>query len=469
MINVRIARKIGFYFTTISIIISLICIFYNKLEGYNLLFLMPLTYALVCLVFFYMIPHRYTLGPIFMLANIVCFMKYSITALSIIIQEYFRIWGNEYGMWGPTPSDEILSLAIIIDCGEILAIYLTYLISIRRFCKKNVTLENKNIDICLFKNKSIIILFCLCAFIYIIFVFPEAFSLKSIIRANNSLISEQIQHKGIIVVFKQIFLITMFLLLEHVIYKKIYRRWIKIFFSYAILLIYISMNMSYSRWDILFAFLSGNYILFHYYGKRIFAYIFAVIPIIFIGFIAITRAKFNYSITEDAGVLYVCATMFAQMQDYFSGPRLVAQSIEVADMFSADINVGTIVNDLFGNVPLVSEFVNQNDRMNRYFCYYNFGNWNNKSLLIPMIGEGFCYFRYMPYFLSIFYSWLVVLFDINSQKCQDLEFKYLYVLEGCWLAFAICLNSQTNWGHFIQVFVMTWFVFAINKKCVIKR
>lgn len=190
--------------------------------------------------------------------------------------------------------------------------------------------------------------------------------------------------------------------------------------------------------------------------------------VIIMGLFSITTYKFRYALNSDASVGTIIGMLFGQMQDYFSGPRLVAQSIEVAKNYSGQIGFPTIINDIFGNMPLISGLCDQTNRINGYFCNYNFGNWTNKTLLMPMVGEGYCYLPFMPWLLSMFFAALTIYFDYKQQMTTDLEFKYLYTLEGCWLAFSICLNSQTNWGHFIQVFVMTFIVFKLNRKFTLK-
>lgn len=460
-------------FQCASLLVSFICGYYNLLEGYNWLWCLPLTYflAFTCFSYAVWLKDQYTSRLLLYLINIVCFLKYVITPLSMISQEYISTWGNSYGMWGPTPAPSVMTKAIFFECGEILCVFITYTYCIKKARRKladSVSLDMS--ETYLFQNRTVIYFFCAVSFVYLVIVSPDTLSLKSLTSVTEmSSSTGTSSHPGITIVLKQVLLISLMLLLMDLIYRRIKNKTVKISMSYVVLVLYISLNMSYSRWDLLFALIAGCYVLYIYYGKAVIKYSVVLGCIAIIGVLAISRVKFRYALDESSTTKMLIAMLFGQMQDYFSGPRLVAQSIEVSRIFKQNIGIGTILNDLFGNVPLVSELCNQENRINRYFCYYNFNRWDNTSLLMPLIGEGYCYLPFFPWFLSIFYSVLVFKIDSMSKLSKCLEMKYLCVLEECWLAFALCLNSQTSWGHIIQVFIMTYLIFRINSKIVIKR
>ena len=91
------------------------------------------------------------------------------------------------------------------------------------------------------------------------------------------------------------------------------------------------------------------------HGKAVLKYSMALGCIAVVGVFAISRVKFRYALDASSTTKALISMLFGQMQDYFSGPRLVAQSIEARRMFKNEIGMGTIINDLFGNVPLISE------------------------------------------------------------------------------------------------------------------
>lgn len=456
----------------ISAISVLTCAFLNKLAIYNTLWVIPFIYGFVYFIFANTrTVSAYNWGIVFRLANIACLLKYAVTPIAMIYQEYYSSWGRAEGMWGPTPSASVMAQAIIIQAIEVIAVHITFFLAIAyKLNKKELTPANKNSQITdntvLFKNRAIIYAFCAVALLYILAVSPSSLTLNSLVSVDETeaTIVDPVNHAGIIVVFKQILLISVSLLLWDIVYKKLKNRSLQITLSLTVLLVYLSLIRSYSRWDLLFVIITGFFVLNFYYGNRIKIFLIPFIILFFVTFIAISYEKFSYSISSTSGIQNMLSMLFGQMQDYFSGPRLVAQSIEVRKMFSHEIGLGTIFNDLLGNVPLLSILCNQQNRMSSYFNFYNFGNWTNRSLLMPMVGEGYCYLPFFPWYLSMLFSVLVIHFDTQIQIQKDLEFKVLYLLEGCWLAFALCLNFQTNWGHFVQVFIMTWIVFKINRK-----
>lgn len=451
----------------IGFISTFICLAFNKLDGYEFLFLIPLTYSIASLLFYFSLiknSNEEVFGFVFILFNFAIFLKYAITPLSMIIQEYYSSWGAGYGQWGPTPPKATLFQGIIIESIEVIFVFLTlHLIKTKNLKKIKKRINSESSDI-LFKNRIFILVFCALALLYILIVDPNALSLKSLFNAE---VSERasLEHAGIITVCKQVLVISVFLLTIDAIYKKVKLNVnMKIIMSLFVLALYLSLNMSMSRWGLVFSAISGCYLLNYYYGKFVKKYIIFVFGVVGIGFISISLLKFSYAISSDASISKIIGMLFGQMQDYFSGPRLVAQSIEVAKQYHNEIGISTIFNDLIGNVPLLSSFADQGNRINRYFCHYNFGNWNNASLLMPMVGEGYCYIPIFPWFLSIFYTWIAMIFDFNCFKSKYIEYRYLYLLEGCWLSFSLCLNSQTNLGHLIEVFFCTLIIFSCNRK-----
>lgn len=460
-------------FSFIGIFSSIVCVLLNKLDIYSWLWLMPLIYSAVIVIFSKSkVNHRYNSGLVFKLANFACLMKYAVTPIGMVFAEYSSVWGRPEGMWGPTPKKEIITEAIIIETIECILVYITFYFAIqKKNRKKKINTEGNNCLV-LFKNRIVVGAFCIIAFLYILLVSPNSLKFSGVVNVSqnaSSEVSETIEHAGVVVVFKQILLISILLLLWDFIYKKINVKHGKIFLSLIVFAGYLSLTSSYSRWNLLFALVSGFYVLGLYYGKEIRKYIFIFAIIFVMAFIGISTVKFSYSIGETPSINTLFSTIFAQMQDYGSGPRLVAQAIDMRRKYRNYFGLSTVINDLFGNVPLISVFFNQQNRMNSYFCNYNFGNWTNRSLLLPMVGEGYCYIPFFPWYLSIVFAILIIIFDNRAKTEKYLEFKYLYMLEGCWLSFSLCLNFQTNWGHLIQVFAMTWLVYALNKKVTLKR
>lgn len=466
------AKKENEYFKNFinicSLISLLICLIFNKVKGYNLLFLMPLTHLIVYNSFIYIVTRKklnlWKPGLIMKMVFIVSTLKYSIMPISMIVQEYLLLWGNAYGKWGPTPHDNMLLLGIVLCCLEEFVIYIVYLIYI--FNKSNV----RNDNIVKLGNKWILVTFCIFAFIYIIIFSPSTLSLKSFFNSSlqTSSSSNQLTHEGIITILRNILSIGILVLSLDFAKTKIKNSWGQILTTYLILLFVLSINMGMSRWQILFLFITGTYFIYLYFGKKSFIPAIILAIIVSIAAITITRIKFSYQLKLNASLFDVVSMLFCQMPDYFSGPRLVAQGIDMASKFQSQIGLSTIYNDLLGNMPIISSFIDQVNRINSYFCNYNFGVWSNNTLLIPMVAEGYNYLPIFPFVLTIFYSYLQIKFDSMQQKERSLDMKFLYTLEGLWLSFAFCLNSQTNWGHFIELFVMSYLVLKVNKKIKIK-
>ena len=79
----------------IGFISTFICLAFNKLVGYEFLFLIPLTYSIVSLLFYFSLikkSNEEVFGFVFILFNFAIFLKYAITPLSMIIQEYYSCY-----------------------------------------------------------------------------------------------------------------------------------------------------------------------------------------------------------------------------------------------------------------------------------------------------------------------------------------------------------------------------------------
>jgi hypothetical protein len=474
----RAINKLNLIIVITSLISIFISLIFNTLEEYQFIFLLPLAYMIFSMIFFniHLIKLNYKPNIIFILANIVMMIKYTLTPLSIVFQQYTGFWGSSRGKWGPDPSALSMNLAIILMVLEILFIYITYFCVISFLSKRNKLRKYSNIEssnFSIFENRIVIVPFIFIVFVWLLIFAPEIFRIKSFFIIGDDFSKTILIHSsaGLVKILTRILRFSVFLIIEDIIYKnyKKTKSIANVFISFIALILYMGIISSTSRWELLFAAISGCYLLYVLYGNKIKIFTVPVIAIFLVAFMSITIYKFSYAISGGDSFQTVLGVLCSQFQDYFSGPRLVAQAIEMKELLGTHIGLSTIINDLFGNFPGLADFFNQQDRINAYFCYYNFGYWNNNTLLIPMLGEGFCYISIFPFFLSMFYEALVVIFDNMVTNSKRLEFKYLYVLEGCWLSFSICLNTQTSWGHFIELFLLTYIVFYLNNKISIKK
>ena len=458
--------------TFAALIAAVICTSFNKLAIYKLLWLIPLAYGIAYFLFnSTKTVKNYKFGVILHVFNIAAFFKYVLTPVAMVYQEYYSVWGGPEGMWGPTPRTSVMNWAIAIESVESMAVYMTVYAVIRfvlnRHREEQISIQKLPI---LFKNRSLIYAFCVVALVYIIAVSPSSLTFSSLLNftddnGTSSNMTNALSHFGVVIIFKQVLLFSIVLLLWEYIYKKLkINTNFKILLSAAVLLAYLSLIRANSRWDLLFTIIAGFSVLNIYYGKKINLFVLIFGIIFAISFFGITTVKFAYSLGTNASISKVISILVGQMPDYFSGPRLVAQGMEVKKIFGSQIGLATIINDLFGNFPLLSELANQQNRMAVYFNYYNFGNWKQTGLLMPLVGNSYCFIPFFPWILSIFFTVLTVIFDYMSRTTKYLEFKFLYLMEGCWLAFSLCLDFQTSWGHFISVFLMTWIVFMLNRK-----
>ncbi|ELC8443057.1 hypothetical protein QYB59_002086 [Clostridium perfringens] len=414
----------------------------NNNIDYANLFLLPLAYLVMSLFFLNMII------KVIRGRSIVLKIIFVVNWIRYILMPYFMVKFNNYSGYGLDPNKLSLDKAIFFMIYELIAsMILIYILS-----KKNSTfkLSNDNQKLEFLKNKSIVI-----------FGIFSCFILRRIVFSD-----------GAQVIMNNLIDTSIFLLIMSIINKKYLESRVGFYKVLALIVIFFNMifSMTTSRWNIIIVIIASLILYKDIFGALSKYLIIAGVLIFMIFFIKISYEKFSWiSVTSDGQLSDLINAMISQIQDYFSGPRTIAQSIEMKELYSSEISFTTMINDYLGSVPIVSNFINQHDRINYYFNWYIFSVENKTTLIIPMISIGYIYFGAMlsPIF-SLFCIWFVIKIENYVMRKNILEFKYVFMKILFMLSMYGGFNTQIIFGNFVSGVLPVYIFLLINKKVIFK-
>lgn len=451
--------KLSKYLYVIELIIAFISSIITIIEMDLLFFFIPFIYLILKIIsykIFIKPAYDYKIGHYSI--RILMLIKYAIMPIM------FFLFGNK--MKGIIiPSQDALNMAYILIIYELVAIYFVfYYLTAKKQKKINYTKQ-----ISFSKNINIYILFILLSLI-LLFVFPEFFIPKNFLILKEIYNKPDFNMSGFISIIAYCFkIILLFVILRAL--KKLYDKEKKkryILFSGLSCLIYIGLNTGTGRWIILFSTVLSIFILFEIYGKKVKTIVFFMTIIMFISItsITVTRTIEAGYITSSNVILESLTNMLRQFDTYFSGPITVSQSLEILKEHKNDINIVTFFNDFLGSVPLLSNFIDQTNRINYFYNYYSGVMVNHPDatpLIMPMISIGYAYFGYLfsPIFF-VFFIAIAVIFDKKISKESIIDKKFLYSYSAIMCSLCIGFNTQIIYGYFISKFLPLFILIWLN-------
>lgn len=414
----------------------------NNNIAYTNLFLLPLSY----LIIFLALPNM--IIKIIKCKSIVLKIIFVVIWIRYLLMPYFMVKFNNYSGYGLDPNKLSLDKAIFFMIYELIAsMILIYILS-----KKKDTFKfgNDNQKVEFLKNKSIVILGIFLCFILRRIVFSD----------------------GARVIMNNLIDTLIFLLIMSIIRGKYLESKAKFYKAVALIVIFLNIifSMTTSRWNIIIIIIASLILYKDIFGDLSKYLIIAGLLIFMIFFIKISYEKFSWiSVTSDGQLSDLINAMISQIQDYFSGPRTIAQSIEMKELYSNEISFTTMINDYLGSVPIVSNFINQHDRINYYFNWYIFSVENKTTLIIPMISIGYIYFgTILSPILSLFCIWFAIKVENYVMKKNILEFKYIFMKILFMLSLYGGFNTQIIFGNFVSGVLPVYIFLLINKKVIFK-
>lgn len=418
----------------LTIVVSAVA---NKDSGYGLIGIIPASY-LVCFLLArnfrkYSAQHigLYTL-------DIIMFVKYVLTNLSILISEDYTLKGY-YVIQVKNISYYVATILIVV---ELVSIFILVEFSTRKMYSnmQRTSLEVRFEPIQLNAVAYLFIGFTLC----LIAVFPNDFFENSmIIFSKKTSVTETIETNNVLsVIFKAFNVILMCLFINNWLVR--YQnspKFIYIFLSYATVAIFTFLSISTSRRNMLIPFVFFFALTGVLFKKRgIILDIF--ICILLIGVFRIVSIYKNPWIYAKTQTSFEAVQEFTKgVQFYTSGIAPTAIGLQCIDVFRNKISLITLFNDIFGSIPLLSHLFDSENRIYTIYNMYCLGGTSNTQL-IPMTVSSIGYF-------SVFFTPLAVLFNVYmlmkiESSSKKVENNYLDQYMNLYLYYIFASSITSN-------------------------
>lgn len=469
--NSRIKTKIIYekiyisFIAVFSMAIIIYAIYFCFNDDYIYLWVLPSVYLVFTVLFYILFQRvRYNYGIVFIFANFIFFIRYVITPFSMIFTSSY----NGVGL-GPNPSYININYSIILMSLELAFAYITILFACSHYKKRSKCFDKGKYKVS--KNNGILILFMLITIPITLVVAPYLIIPRGFgsIGEGGADISN-VPFSGLFLIIAQCIIIA-YLILSLSWLKVKYntnKRYIYIFFSWISIFIFLGLNISASRWTLLFCIILSIILLMKLFTDTPKWFYITLIILAFFGLLSISIYKFGWAIQNSTNPYRdIIKVLMGQFQEYFAGPRSVAQAIEMKNTFKSSIGLGTFINDFLGSIPIISRFIDQSNRINVYYNLHN--NISNNSLIIPMIGCGYIYIPFFPMIFTIISEWFMIYFDFKGERQEEIEFVFIYKYIGLYWAMCMGFNTQILFGKIISFLIPCWILFKVNRKVIIRK
>lgn len=437
------------------ILISLLILFFNQHDGYNLLFTQPILFSIVYILLFSKIIRNDKKRVFFIVLTSVSFIRYVLLPLLIVLSGYYG------GRSAVEPESESFFKAILLMNYELMICALLIAIMEKRRNKNHINVSNENLEI---RNNDVVYYIVILLSIFLLFLFPSVlnkinFIFPSSMDAEFSFLENIVVYLTII--SKQLFfiLVSKKLFLN---YKRSNKE-IFIFLNFLFAILNISIYFGTNRTDIITSATVSFLLLYKLYGKRVIKYsIFGATLLIFL-ITSVTNYREPASITKNPNVLVETADTF---QVYTGGPYNVAIALETKEYFPEAKDPSVLFFDIFRPMIGVNIFIK--DLPFKYSnIYFNERIWldiDRRSQILPMIGQGNLFFGFFlaPIF-SILFIFIYYYLERRSLTTKNLEIFYFLSLVNVRLGFFMGQNTMNLINDMSMNLVLFLLIFYINK------
>jgi uncharacterized membrane protein len=438
---------------------------------YRAIALLPLSYMIIDFFLNRRLKKKnvYTGGLLYKVALIVIFMRYVITPFSIAVTQIFYV---TYGQYTVHVTRQSINLAVLLMVIELVCVYATLYLSRAYYSNnKNNLIPNK---IGLLKHKFILILFLLITIPVLVVVEPTFIVPRDFLILDSQFENTQLEvaFSGLFFMLSRIVRPVVFLAVFSELKQRydVSRSKVYMWASILLLGLFIVYHTGTVRFELVFAGIIALYLFKLIYKKIPKFVVLSLMLMVVVGFFSASLLKFTWTVKgSDTPIKDITIEIFGMFQNYFSGPALVATSIEMKDAYINQINSSTFINDFTGSIPVISNYVDQSNRINAYFNRYTGRPYGHNTQIIPLVGIGYVYFPVFPWIFTIMCYWFVVKFDYKLQKSASIEYKYLYLYPGLYLSMGLGFNTQIIFTTLIQRFLPLFLLFKLNSKICLSK
>lgn len=383
---------------------------------------------------------------------------YALSIFKFFIMPLMIVATDDIGSYGPKPTSQSFIYAIIITVLEIFTLlFAKFLFFNNKRKKLKINLYTK------WFTKNISIKFVLLILLLVFFIvtnrellmpkdiFSERTYDDDIISVKNSL--------AIVVKWIKLIGFPIISLFLHRFFNKKTAYYLSIiafiFFGY--------LQLGTSRWTLIFYSIISFLFLYKLFGNKVKKVAIPISVVLTFVFLSISIYKFSWAVQGSSTPFKdVILVMSGQFQLYFSGPTLIAQSIDITNYpaLSNKIGIETFINDYMGSVPLLSSTFEQSNRINYIFNEYIFGiRTSNQTQIIPMSGIGYIYCGLFGSTIFVFmFTYFALKLEAFAIQSKDIINYWLLMYMAIWCGCALIFSTQIVWGNLIANYTVLYII-----------
>lgn len=436
-------KKIILWSSLLSIVIIL-----SDLDNiFALSAVIPVTYGLT---FYFIVPSSATIGSGFTMMSIVMFLRYIIYPMLL---PYDNIQFSQMIYFIP---------ALFISIIEILTIH----ISMFLYYRKKEKVEDDDLNL---KKVNAFLPFSLMLFtLFIIILYPTAYSNRHFVLSPTSLKNEIVKIPGIIsqlLSWGEIILIVYFF---SIVYKRYKYSGSKLYYYISILiLLFPAMFFTgTSRLSLLMPLTCSVFMLIKIFRDKSKSIIFFIGIYGFFAMVSLSLVKF-YGVTSisSASSNFAMEELAEQINAYFGGLKNVMIGLQAYANEGSSIIV--FINDIFRNAMGISDFF-VNDLDNSVYIFNNqiYGSLASESQdqICPTIIEGLFAFGPILFIIpTVIMARVVSWLDYKWATTSSLEHSYLYAYIGVLIGWCVPGNLMHLSSSLFNIMVPMMILFAINR------
>lgn len=443
-----------------SVIISVL---YNKHEGYNLLFLLPIDF----LVLYFLIYRKILFKEfrIFLTSfSIIAYIRYIIMPIFIVYSGYYD------GRSVVSPSNENYRNAILLMFYEFIVVSIAIVFFEKKFNKNNDNTSKKFIE--LPKNKFIYLIFFGATLVGVI-ICPQALDMFSfIIPRISGLEYLNTLPTNVAIVTYMLFTskYLLYILIISYLYKKYKKSNNTIYKTIAFIVTFINISIFYglNRSDLVIPACASILLYMNLFkDKNIVKY--AVIGVLILFLISsIGQSRQLASVSKNQSKL---VDMTDMIQGYFGGIYNVAISIETYDYYPEVRGISRVLYDTGRPFIGINIFLKNSEMepTNNFFnkrIYFN----DHTAQIVPIIGQGYIHFGYiMSPILEILIIGLAYVFENIIKKTARIEVIYFVSICLIRMGFVMGQNTGNIANELSMNLVLFTIIYFLNNKITYKK
>lgn len=436
--------------------------FFNEIEDYSYLGLLPLAFFLLFTILIKHVLRNEQISVFIIVFILICFLRYVILPIMMVYANY------EGGRSPNSPSGNSFDIAFLLMLYELTVAFIAIRFFEKRLSASVINEEKLKLRLGI-KNNLIFILFFVLV-IGFLALNQDWLYLVSIFKVNPA---AQF-HAGepsfnalfgsfLIILCKQILFLFGFYYLQ----LKYNENKSKVFILLAFLLIALNIGIfvGTNRSDVLISSLLSIILLFYYFPGRtikLFALFFAIG--IFTLISQITKAR-NFASYSGGTSIAIDRTDF--LQAYLGGPYNVAIALEMKEDYPESSDLEVLFFDIFRPMLGVNLLVKNMDieYSNIFFNRRLFANQFQRSQIIPMIGQGNLFFGYFfsPIFMLLFIS-LAYKFIHIALKSKNILLFYFFSLSAIRFGFMMGQNTMNMINDLSYNIFLFLIIYYLNNK-----